>query len=133
MQKLLARTKQVVEKLSDTFNLKAKIEVGTDDDGNETLEIDGWITACIEMERVDVGPWKGHDVPRVAIYVASFRPATRWEPEDVDVDRMESHLSAMTAGRSIINMVIHNAMNGICENLGWEFDDEDYPRHKEEA
>lgn len=130
MHKLLERTKRVIEELSNTFSLGTQIEVGTDD-GGETLEIDGWITVGIEMHKTDVGPWKGHDVPQVVIYAASITPATRWEPEDVDVNIVLSTPSFATAGRHVVNMIIENAINGVIESIVYGFDEEDQPNRED--
>lgn len=125
MHKLLERTKRVIERLSDTFNLQAKIEVGQDDDLGETLEIDGWLTICIEDRVPDKCFADTSKYPHVCIYAASFTPATRWEPEGVDVNFVEATMSPVQAAQHLTDMIIKNISVGVIENLIYDLEAED--------
>lgn len=132
MHKHLERTKRVIEKLSDTFNLQSKIEVGEDTDLGETLEIDGWLTVCMEDHPIHTmdGSLSDKKYPHVCIYAASFTPATRWEPEDVDINFVEKTLSPVQAAQHIVDMIIKLISVGVIENLVYDLEAEDDTNEK---
>ena len=130
MHKLLERTRKVIEAFDKQFTLHAKIELGDEGGVGQSLEIDGWITACIELRQIKESlSNKKH--PHIVLYIATYYPAGRWEPESVDVNYYMATMSPTEAAKHIANLIIDNTMNGMLESLQYDFDAEDEPEREQ--
>lgn len=124
MNKALKRTLEVVERLSQEFNLRIVHKVEDEDTENEMIYFDSWITARVETR---YAPTSTNTYPYIIVEVANYTPATRSQPEDVDIDEVLATLSYSEAGVFIAELVMQQVIEGVVQNMLYSYDAEDEP------
>jgi len=117
MNKLLQRANSAISRLAEALKLPIVIVYHDDD---KMLEIDGWIYVSVEQRVVGIMP-SSH----LIIECASYTPATRSQPEDVDVNDVEVTSSPLAAASTVVRMVLDQIMDGVMESIAIQWDLED--------